>query len=74
MRHEPVRCSNGHLLDRSVAPPIEERGKSIPALLQGKERAHFVIAFDLILSLYQIAPIDLAVADLREMLRGRHMR
>ena len=34
------------------------------------EEAYFTTAFDLILSLYEIAPRDPAVADLRESLRG----
>jgi hypothetical protein len=64
----------------SVLPLILEGGKtkSLPPLLHCSvyadfrdERAYFAIAFDLILSLYQLAPNDPAVADLRESLRSR---
>ena len=39
-----------------------------------KEEEYFVTAFDLILSLYGIAPSDPAVADLRESLHEPRMR
>jgi hypothetical protein len=39
-----------------------------------EEEAYFRIAFDLILSLYGIAPDDPAVADLRESLQGPRLR
>jgi hypothetical protein len=53
-----------------------EKKSSLPPLLHDKvfadfrnERAYFTMAFDLILSLYDIAPNAPAVADLRESLR-----
>jgi GTPase SAR1 family protein len=52
-----------------------EKKTSLPPLLYDKvfadfrdERAYFIMAFDLILSLYEIAPNHPAVADLRESL------
>ena len=57
-----------------------EKTSSLPPLLHGRvhadfrdERAYFTIAFDLMLSLYQIPVTDPAVADLRESLRGTEM-
>jgi len=54
---------------------------ALPPLLQGrvfadfrKERAYFITAFNLILSLYKIAPNDMAVADLLESLHNSEMR
>lgn len=54
---------------------------AFPPLVQGRvyadfrnERAYFTTAFDLILSLYKIAPNAPAVADLRESLRESEMR
>jgi hypothetical protein len=54
---------------------------SLPPLLQGRvyadfrnERAYFTTAFDLILSLYDIAPNNPAVADLRESLSKSDIR
>ncbi len=54
---------------------------ALPPLLRGRVRAdfrkeedYFVTAFDLILSLYGIAPSDPAVADLRDLLREPRMR
>ena len=54
---------------------------ALPPLLRGRVRAdfrkeeeYFVTAFDLILSLYGIAPSNSAVADLRESLREPRMR
>ena len=51
---------------------------SFPPLLHGRVYAdfrepesYFITAFDLILSLYEIPPTDLAVADLRESLGAR---
>lgn len=51
---------------------------SFPPLLQGRvyadfrePEAYFLTAFDLILSLYEIPPTALAVADLRESLGAR---
>jgi WD40 repeat protein/GTPase SAR1 family protein len=67
----------------SVLPVLLEGEKtsSFPALLHGRvyadfrnERAYFMTAFDLILSLYNIAPNDRAVADLRESLRESALR
>jgi hypothetical protein len=67
----------------SVLPLLVEGDEetSLPPLLQGRvyadfrdERAYFAIAFDLILSLYQLPVIHPAVEDLREMLRGRDFR
>ncbi len=67
----------------SVLPILLEGDKatSLPPLLQGQvladfrdERAYFAIAFDLILSIYRLPVTDLAVADLRETLRGRNLR
>jgi small GTP-binding protein len=58
-----------------------ERAASLPPLLQGRvyadfrdESAYFTTAFDLILSLYQLAPNHAAVADLRESLREPGIR
>ena len=57
-----------------------EKTSSLPPLLHGRvhadfrdEQAYFTIAFDLMLSLYQIPVTDRAVADLRESLRGTEM-
>lgn len=57
-----------------------EKTSSLPPLLHGRvhadfrdERGYFTIAFDLILSLYQIPVTDQSVADLRESLRGAEM-
>jgi hypothetical protein len=54
---------------------------SLPSLLHGRvfadfrdARAYFTTAFDLILSLYEIAPNHSAVADLRESLRESDLR
>lgn len=53
-----------------------EKTSALPPLLHSRvyadfrnDRAYFMMAFDLILSLYKIAPNDTAVADLRESLR-----
>jgi len=58
-----------------------EKKSSLPPLVHDKvfadfrnERAYFITAFDLILSLYDIPPNSLAVADLRESLRESDMR
>ncbi|MFH2055281.1 MAG: TIR domain-containing protein [bacterium] len=58
-----------------------EKQGSLPPLLHGrvygdfrKEEAYFTQAFDLILDLYDISHQDSAVADLRESLRGPHLR
>ena len=55
--------------------------KSLPPWLRGRvfadfrnEREYFSTAFDLILSLYNIPPTAMAVADLRESLREPDMR
>lgn len=63
---------------RKVVLLVGEKKSSFPPLLHGRvyadfrdAEAYFTTAFDLILSLYEIAPQDLAVADLRESLRGR---
>ena len=62
---------------REILPVLldGEPGTSLPPLLQGrvyadfrKDEDYFVAAFDLILSLYKIAPTDQAVADLRDSL------
>jgi hypothetical protein len=57
-----------------------EKTESLPPLLHGRghadfrdERAYFATAFDLILSLYRLAPNDPAVSDLRESLRDREL-
>jgi hypothetical protein len=54
---------------------------SFPPLLRGRvygdfreDDGYFVTAFDLILAVYGISRQDLAVADLRESLRGQTMR
>ncbi len=54
-----------------------QKAKSLPPLLHGRvfadfrdESAYFATAFDLILSVYRIAPNHPAVADLRESLHG----
>jgi hypothetical protein len=58
-----------------------EKAASLPPLLHGRvyadfrnELAYFSTAFDLILSLYQLAPNHAVVADLREALRGVEIR
>ena len=58
-----------------------EEETALPPLLQRRvyadfrdERAYFITAFDLILSLYGIASNNPAVADLRELLQERGMR
>jgi GTPase SAR1 family protein len=58
-----------------------EKKSSLPPLLHGRvyadfrnERAYFITAFDLILSLYKIAHSDSAVADLRESLKEPDLR
>jgi TIR domain-containing protein len=67
---------------QSVLPLIlqGEKTESLPPLLHGRvhadfrdEVAYFATAFDLILSLYQLAPNHPAVADLRESVRGREL-
>jgi hypothetical protein len=57
-----------------------EKTSSLPPLLHGRvyadfrnERAYFTTAFDLICSLYKIAPNAPAVADVRESLQQREM-
>lgn len=68
---------------QSVLPLLlnGEKTASLPPLLHGRvhadfrnELAYFTAAFDLILSLYQLAPNDAVVADLRESLRGPEFR
>jgi small GTP-binding protein len=68
---------------RTVLPVLlaGEESESFPALLRGRvygdfrvEDAYFTQAFDLILDVYGIPHRDLAVADLRESLRGPEMR
>jgi len=58
-----------------------EKTAALPPLLHGRvhadfrnERDYFKTAFDLILSLYNIAVTDRAVVDLRESLREEEMR
>ena len=67
----------------TVLPLLLEgvKASSLPPLLQGKvladfrdEQDYFITAFDLILSLYDIAPNAPAVADLRESLRELGLR
>lgn len=60
---------------------VGEKKTSLPPLLHGRvyadfrdERAYFIAAFDLILSLYQLPPTHLAVVDLRESLREPGLR
>jgi hypothetical protein len=64
---------------QSVLPVLldGEKTASLPPLLHGRvyadfrnELAYFTTAFDLILSLYRLAPNNAVVADLRESLRG----
>jgi len=64
---------------QSVLPLLldGEKTSSLPPLLHGRvyadfrdEVAYFATAFDLVLSLYQLAPNHPAVADLRESVRG----
>jgi hypothetical protein len=57
-----------------------EKTASLPPLLHGRvcadfryESAYFTTAFELVRSLYQLAPDHPAVADLRESLRGPEM-
>jgi hypothetical protein len=66
----------------SVLPVLldGEKADSLPPLLHGRVYAdfrddltYFTTAFDLILSLYQLAPNHPAVADLSESLRGPEM-
>jgi small GTP-binding protein len=68
---------------QSVLPLLlaGEKTASLPPLLHGRvhadfrdELVYFTTAFDLILSLYQLAPNDDVVADLRESLRGPEIR
>jgi hypothetical protein len=68
---------------RTVLPVLLEgdEAASFPGLLRGRvyadfrdESAYFTTAFDLILSVYQLAPNHSAVADLRESLRSRELR
>jgi len=68
---------------QSVLPLLldGEKTASLPPLLHGRvyadfrnELTYFTTAFDLILSLYQIAPNHAVVADLRESLRGPEIR
>jgi small GTP-binding protein len=68
---------------QTVLPVLREghEAEAFPALLRGRvyadfrnERAYFTTAFDLMLDLYGIAHNDVAVADLRESLRGPEMR
>ncbi|HYL78529.1 MAG TPA: TIR domain-containing protein [Bryobacteraceae bacterium] len=68
---------------QSVLPLLldGEKTTSLPPLLHGRvyadfrdELAYFTTAFDLILSLYQLAPNDAVVVDLRESLRGPEFR
>jgi small GTP-binding protein len=68
---------------QSVLPLLLDGDKagSLPPLLHGRvyadfrdEAGYFAIAFDLILSLYQLPPNHSAVADLRDALRGRELR
>lgn len=63
--------------------PLERNAvmTTFPLWLQGHvyadcrdERQYFITAFDLILSLYEIAPHEKAVADLRDSLRESEMR
>jgi small GTP-binding protein len=65
---------------RTVLPVLlaGDESESFPPLVRGrvygdfrKEDAYFTTAFDLILRLYEIAPDDIAVADLRESLINR---
>lgn len=67
----------------SVLPVLlaGDEQESFPLWLQGyvyadfrDQRRYFITAFDLILSLYEIAPHEKAVADLREMLHESEMR
>lgn len=67
---------------RTVLPVLlaGEESESFPALMRGRvygdfrnEEGYFTTAFDLILSLYQLPPNHIAVADLRESLRGAAM-
>ena len=62
---------------RTVLPLLlgGDKESSLPPLIRGRinahfrdEERHFLTAFDLVLSLYDIAPNDAAVSDLRESL------
>lgn len=73
------RLLGTELQKQSVLPLLldGETTTSLPPLLHGRVRAdfrdgstYFLAAFDLILSLYQLSPNLLAVADLRESLGG----
>ena len=68
---------------QSVLPLLldGEKTDALPPLLHGRvyadfrdELSYFATAFDLVLSLYQLPPNHLAVADLRELLRGHELR
>ncbi|HYY58375.1 MAG TPA: hypothetical protein VE842_13660, partial [Pyrinomonadaceae bacterium] len=70
-------------LKESVLPLLlaGEKTSSLPPLLHSRvyadfrnERAYFITAFNLILSLYGIAPNNTAVAYLLESLRESEMR
>jgi GTPase SAR1 family protein len=70
--------------ERETVMPVllaGEKKSSLPPLMWDRvyrdfrdERAYFIMAFDLIIDLYGIAPHDTAVADLRESLREFEMR
>jgi hypothetical protein len=77
------RLLGTELQKQSVLPLLldGEKTDSLPPLLHSRvyadfrdEFAYFSTAFDLILSLYQLAPNHPAVADLRESLRRRESR
>lgn len=79
----PNRMLGTEAQKESVLPVLlaGEKTMSFPPLLHDRVRAdfrkeedYFVTAFELILSLYGIAPSDPAVADLRESLREPRMR
>ena len=78
-----VRMRGTEKQKRTVVPILVEAdvSESLPPCLHDrvfcdfrKEEDYFVAAFDLILSLYGIAPSDPAVADLRESLCEPRMR
>lgn len=78
-----IRLLGTEAQKQSVLPLLldGEKTDALPPLLHGRvyadfrdELSYFATAFDLVLSLYQLPPNYLAVADLRELLRGHELR
>ncbi|MDB6118056.1 MAG: repeat-containing protein [Verrucomicrobiaceae bacterium] len=78
-----IRLLSTEAAKQTVLPVLREGdgAKAFPPLLRGRfyadfrdDKTYFLTVFDLILSLYNIAPNHPAVADLRESLSGPEMR